>query len=94
MPKLYVGNLAVSVTSRTLHAHFSRAGGVISALAVSDKASGRCRGFGFVEMAGLSDVAVATSLLNHTELDGQRIVIEPDPALKNGKGRHKAAAHS
>jgi RNA recognition motif-containing protein len=92
MPKVYVGNLAASVTSRALHEHFSRAGGVVSALAVSDKASGRCRGFGFVEMAGLSDVAVAISLLNNTELNGQRIAIEPEPALKNGRGRGKALA--
>ena len=44
MPRVYVGNLASSVTSRALHEHFSRAGGVIGALAVSDKASGLCRG--------------------------------------------------
>jgi RNA recognition motif-containing protein len=92
MPKVYVGNLASSVTSRDLLAHFSRAGGVLSALAVSEKASGRCRGFGFVEMAELSDAAVACSLLSNTELNGQRITIEPEPALKNGKGRHKAMA--
>ncbi|MBV8139185.1 MAG: RNA-binding protein [Deltaproteobacteria bacterium] len=84
MPRVYVGNLASSVTSRALHEHFSRAGGVISALAVSDKASGLCRGFGFVEMERVSDIAIAISLLNNSELNGQRILIEPEPALKNG----------
>lgn len=87
MPKVYVGNLASSVTSGDLFAHFSRAGEVRGALAVSDKASGRCRGFGFVEMADLSDVAVAFSMLSNTELNGQRISIEPDPSHKNGKSR-------
>src|SRR5262249_7268011 len=82
MPRVYVGNLASSVTSRALHEHFSRTGGVIRALAVSDKASGLCRGFGFVEMERLSDVEVAISLLNNSELNGQRILIEPEPALK------------
>jgi cold-inducible RNA-binding protein len=91
MPRVYVGNLASSVTSDALHEHFSRAGGVISALAVSDKTTGLCRGFGFVEMQGMSDVAVAISLLNNSELNGKRIAIEPEPTLKNGRGPHKQA---
>ena len=92
MPRVYVGNLASSVTSRALHEHFSQAGGVISVLAVSDKASGLCRGFGFVEMERASDIAVAISLLNNSELNGQRILIEPEPALKNGRAPKKAVA--
>jgi len=92
MPKVYVGNLAASVTSRDLLAHFARAGGAVGALAVTDKASGQCRGFGFVEMVEAADVAVAYSLLNNTELHGQLIKIEPDHSSKNGKSRHKAAA--
>ena len=94
MPKVYVGNLASSVTSRDLLEHFSRAGGVVGALAVTDKASGLCRGFGFVEMAEVSDVAVAFSLLNNSELNGRRIQIEAEPSLKNGKARHRTAAGS
>jgi RNA recognition motif-containing protein len=90
MPKVYVGNLASSVTSRDLHTHFSRAGEVLAALAVTDKASGICRGFGFVEMAELADVALAFSLLNNTLLNGQQIKIEVDPSLKNGKARNRA----
>ena len=90
MPKVYVGNLASSVTSRDLLAHFSRAGEVLGALAVTDRASGRCRGFGFVEMADLSDVAIAVGLLNNTLLNGQLIKIETDPASKNGKTRSRA----
>lgn len=90
MPKVYVGNLASSVTSSDLAAHFARAGEVVGALAVTDRASGACRGFGVVEMAALSDVAVAFSLLNNSELKGQKITLEPDPALKNGKARNRA----
>ena len=89
MPKVYVGNLAGSVTSGDLRAHFARAGEVLGALAVTDKVSGHCRGFGLVEMAELSDVAVAFSLLNNTELKGQPIRIEIDPALKNRKARNR-----
>jgi cold-inducible RNA-binding protein len=90
MPKMYVGNLASSVTSRDLLEHFSRAGGAVSALAVTDRSSGRCRGFGFVEMAQASDVAVAYSLLNNTVLNGQPITIERDSSLKNGRARSRA----
>jgi RNA recognition motif-containing protein len=94
MPKLYVGNLASSVTSRALAAHFARAGEVVGALAICDKVSGLCRGFGFVEMAEFADVAVAFSLLNKTELDGRRIEIEPHPALRNGKTRKSSMTGS
>jgi RNA recognition motif-containing protein len=88
MAKVFVGNLAKSVTSNDLVLHFSRAGEVRGALAVSDKVSGLCRGFGFVEMAEPSDAAAALSLLNNTELKGQRITIEADPSAKNGRARH------
>ncbi len=92
MPKVYVGNLASSVTSGDLLEHFSRAGEVLGALAVTDRTSGMCRGFGFVEMAELADVALAFSLLNNTPLNGQLIKIEPHPALRNGKARKSAVA--
>ena len=90
MPKVYVGNLANSVTSRDLQAHFSRAGEVVRALVITDKKSGLCRGFGFVEMAELADVAIAFSLLNNSLLNGQHIKIEAEPSLKNGKARNRA----
>ncbi len=90
MPKVYVGNLASSVTSSDLLTHFSRVGEVVGALAIIDRESGLCRGFGFVEMVDLADVAVAFSLLNNSLLNGRRIKIEPDPSLKNGKARHRA----
>jgi RNA recognition motif-containing protein len=92
MPKVYVGNLAGSVTSSDLVAHFSHAGEVLAALAITDRESGLCRGFGFVEMAELADVAVAFSLLNNSLLNGRRIKIEPDPSLKNGKARNRAVS--
>jgi len=91
MPRVYVGNLAASVTSSDLQAHFSRAGEVVGALAITDRISGLCRGFGFVEMAELADVAVAFSLLNNTLLNGQLIKIEADPSLKSGKGGNRPA---
>jgi RNA recognition motif-containing protein len=91
VPKLYVGNLASSVTSHDLMTHFERAGGVVAALAVTDRVSGQCRGFGFVQMAEPSDLAVAFSLLNNSMLNGQPIKIESDPSVQNGKRRQKVA---
>ncbi len=91
MPRLYVGNLASSVTSSDLQAHFARAGGVVGALAITDKQSGLCRGFGFVEMEELSDVAVAFGLLNNSLLNGQPIKIEAEPSAKSAKPRVKSA---
>jgi len=91
MPKVYVGNLASSVTSRDLAEHFSRAGEVRSALAIRDKASGVCRGIGFVDMAEAGDAAVAVSLLNNTSLNGRQIKVESDPSQKNGKRRQSPA---
>jgi RNA recognition motif-containing protein len=89
MPKVYVGNLASSVTSSDLLTHFSRVGEVLGALAITDKVSGQCRGFGFVEMAEFADVAIAFSLLNNTVLNGQQIKIEAAPSQKNGKARNR-----
>jgi RNA recognition motif-containing protein len=87
MPKMYVGNLASSVTSRDLLTHFSHAGEVVRALAITDKQSGLCRGFGFVEMSEVAEYDIYLILLNNTVLNGQQIKIEADPSLKNGKTR-------
>jgi RNA recognition motif-containing protein len=92
MPEVYVGNLASSVTGSDLVKHFSRAGEVLVALAITDRESGLCRGFSFVDIAEAADVAIAFSLLNHTQLNGQPIKIEPHPALRNGKARNSAVA--
>jgi RNA recognition motif-containing protein len=99
MAKVYVGNLAGSVTSVDLVTLFARAGQVRGALAVSDKA-GICRGFGFVEMADAEDAVMAISLLNNTELNGRKIQIDRGSlggAVANGAkhtARRKAPAAS
>jgi RNA recognition motif-containing protein len=85
MPKVYVGNLGSSLTSPDLLKHFSRAEGAICALAITDRVSGLCRGWGFVEMADIADVAVAFSLLNNCELNGRRIQIEPETVTEKWK---------
>jgi RNA recognition motif-containing protein len=75
MPKLYIGNLAYSATNADLEALFSRVGKVESAAVVTDKFSGRSKGFGFVEMADSNDAAAAIESLNDSEFQGRRIKV-------------------
>ena len=49
--KIYVGNLPYSVTDSSLHSNFAEFGGVSSAKVMTDRETGRSKGFGFVEMA-------------------------------------------
>jgi RNA recognition motif-containing protein len=73
--KLYVGNLAYSVSSADLEELFSRAGEVQSATVITDKVSGQSKGFGFVEMASAGDAATAIQRFNDTELKGRKIKV-------------------
>ncbi len=73
--KLYVGNLAYSVTSADLEQLFAQAGEVQSATVVADKFSGQSKGFGFVEMASAGDAATAIERFNDTELKGRNIKV-------------------
>ncbi|MDO8564906.1 MAG: RNA-binding protein [bacterium] len=70
--KLYVGNLAYTTTSDGLRDAFAQAGTVVSASVLSDKMSGRSRGFGFVEMEE-ADAAKAIEMWNGKELEGRSL---------------------
>src|SRR6202047_564575 len=71
--KLYVGNLAYSVSNSDLEELFSQAGQVQSVAVITDKFSGQSRGFGFVEMANAEDASKAMKQFNDTELKGRNI---------------------
>ncbi|MBF6569921.1 MAG: RNA-binding protein [Candidatus Binataceae bacterium] len=73
--KLYIGNLAYSVSNNDLEELFSRAGEVQTATVVTDKFSGQSRGFGFVEMATAEGAAQAISQFNDAELKGRNIKV-------------------
>lgn len=73
--KLYVGNLAYSVSGADLEQLFSQAGEVQSATVITDKVSGQSKGFGFVEMASAGDAATAIQRFNDTELKGRNIKV-------------------
>ena len=89
--KLYVGNLSYSVTEEKLQEHFSRHGSVVSARIITDKFSGRSKGFGFVEFGSGEEAERAIAALNGTEFEGRTIVVsearpqEPRPP-RSGEG--------
>jgi RNA recognition motif-containing protein len=70
--KIYVGNLANTVSDQELNDMFVTYGPVTSARVIKDKFSGQSRGFGFVEM-GDSEAEAAIAALNGAELQGQRL---------------------
>jgi len=73
--KLYVGNLPYSVTDDSLKDAFSAAGTVESATIITDKFSGRSKGFGFVEMSTDEEAQKAIEQLNGSDMDGRAIVV-------------------
>ena len=73
--KLYVGNIPFSTTSQDLQTLFSAHGSVVQVELVSDRFTGRSRGFAFVEMATAEDAQKAISALQGTALDGRTITV-------------------
>ncbi len=73
--KLYVGNLDYSVTDDQLGEHFAQAGKVVSATVITDKYSGRSKGFGFVEMGSEEEAKKAIEMFNGKDFGGRNIVV-------------------
>jgi len=73
--KLYVGSLSYDTTDASLKEAFSQAGTVESASVITDKMSGRSRGFGFVEMATDEEAQKAIELFNGNEVDGRKVTV-------------------
>jgi RNA recognition motif-containing protein len=73
--KLYVGNLSYNTKEEDLREAFSKIGEVLSATLIIDKASGRSKGFGFVEMASDEDAEKAIASLNGTEFMDRTITV-------------------
>ncbi len=75
MVNIYVGNLAYGVTDDELRAAFEQYGAVDRASVVTDRMSGRSKGFGFVEMPKEAEARAAIAGLNETELKGRNILV-------------------
>jgi len=89
--KIYVGNLPWSCTSSELEAIFSPHGAVRSAEVISDRETGRSRGFGFVEMETDEGLQAAITALNGHEINGRPLTVnearERTPRPGGGGGR-------
>jgi RNA recognition motif-containing protein len=72
---LFIGSLAYATTDDTLKAHFEKIGEVVSARVITDRDSGRSKGFGFVEFKDEADNQKAVDQLNDKDLDGRTISV-------------------
>ncbi|GIW18922.1 MAG: RNA-binding protein [Tepidiforma sp.] len=73
--KLYIGNLSYETTDSDLQAAFAAHGEVRSAQVVTDRETGRSRGFGFVEMDDRGQAEAAISALNGSQLRGRTLIV-------------------
>ena len=73
--KIYVGGLPYATTDQQLQEIFSAHGNVESARVITDKFTGRSRGFGFVEMSSSEEAQKAIQALNGTDLDGRNLTV-------------------
>ena len=86
--RLFVGNLSFSTEESTLQDLFSQAGPVESVRVMRDQATGRSRGFGFVEMATEDGARAAIEKFNETEVDGRRVAVNEARPPAPGGGRN------
>ncbi len=85
--KIYVGNLSYEVTEEDLRQEFVAFGEVTSVSVITDKYSGRPKGFGFVEMATKSEAEAAITSLNGKTLKDRTVVVnEARPRTDNRSG--------
>ncbi|HEY7444283.1 MAG TPA: RNA-binding protein [Vicinamibacterales bacterium] len=87
--KLFVGNLPFSTSEGELQDLFEQAGAIESVRVMRDMATGRARGFAFVEMQTDEDAQAAIQRFNGTELGGRAIVVNearPKPEFAGGGG--------
>ncbi len=73
--KLYVGGLSYNTTETSLESLFAQAGQISSVHIITDRETGRAKGFGFVEMNTEDEATNAISLLNGTEFEGRTITV-------------------
>src|SRR5690606_18465366 len=89
--KLYVGNLPYSATESSLREAFEASGTVDSVTLITDRDTGRSKGFGFVEMATDADARTAIDNMNGANLDGRPLkVSEAKPKTSGGGGGNGA----
>ena len=85
--KLFVGNLSFDATTASLETLFGQAGTVASVNIITDKFTGKSRGFGFVEMGSTQEAQTAIERFNGYELQGRALTVnEAKPQESRGRG--------
>src|SRR5436189_3897301 len=84
--KIFVGNLSFSTTSAELESLFAQVGTCESATVVTDRDTGRSRGFGFVEMSSASEAGRAITELNGRDVGGRQINVSEAKPREGGSG--------
>lgn len=74
--KLYVGNLSYDTTEATVRSAFESYGEVAAVTLITDRDTGRSKGFGFVEMGSAEEAQKAKSALDGTEMDGRALKVD------------------
>lgn len=85
--KIYVGNIAFNTTEDDLQEAFQQFGTVTSAAVITDRHTGRSKGFGFVEMESDEEAHTAISGLNGQEIGGRRVVVSEARPREEGAPR-------
>lgn len=89
MKKLFIGNLPANATNESVNTLFSEYGKVRSVDVATDIFSGKCRGFGFIEMEG-HEARAAMAALDGRSVDGQSLKVrEEKPGGRGGRGRRR-----
>jgi len=81
--KLYVGGLSYDTTEDSLQTAFSEAGSVESAKIITDRMSGRSKGFGFVEMSSEEEAKKAIEMWNGKEFEGRSLTVNEARPMEN-----------
>ena len=84
--KLYIGNLGFDVSDKDLEDLFAQAGVCDSASVITDRATGRSRGFGFVEMSSNSEAQKAIQQFNGQEFKGRALKVNEAKDRESGGG--------
>ena len=83
---IYVGNLAFEVTEDALHVAFTAHGEVASARVITDRMTGRSRGFGFVEMPDDTQAEAAIQAMSGKDIDGRALTVNEAKPRENRAG--------
>lgn len=94
--KLFVGNLSYQVTTEDLRDLFSQHGNVVDCIVLTDKFSGRSKGFGFVTFESVEEAEAAKAALNEYEFDGRNLKVStaqpPRPREDRGFGSDRRSS--